>query len=76
MTSIDVGSDYLTVAEVATELRVERDLVRKLCATKQLAATKLGGRQGWRIHKDALAAFMSVGQEKAARPNRGRRPAR
>jgi excisionase family DNA binding protein len=64
--------EYLTVAEVAEILRVERDLVRKLCKSQQLAATKFGGRQGWRIHKDALAAFMTVGETKPTRPGRTR----
>jgi excisionase family DNA binding protein len=76
VTGVVPNSEYLTVAEVAEILRVRPDLVRKLCQSKQLAATKLGGRQGWRIHKDALDAFMRVGQTQPTRPNRTRRAAK
>jgi excisionase family DNA binding protein len=67
---------YLTVAEVAEILRVERDLVRRLCSSKQLKATKFGGRQGWRIARHDLDAFMGVGQQAPTRPNRPRKPAK
>lgn len=70
----DIDTPYLTVAEVAAVLRCEPDYVRKLCSTKQLRGTKLGGRQGWRIHRDDLAKFM--GATKPAAPTRDRRRAR
>lgn len=71
-----ITTEYLTVAEVASELRVRPDLVRKLCKSAQIKATKFGGRQGWRIHRADLDAFMGVGQQKSARPDRPRRPAK
>lgn len=71
-----ITSDYLTVPEVATILRVQPDLVRRLCKSGEITATKLGGRQGWRIHRDSLAAFTSVGQTAPTRPRPARKAAK
>jgi excisionase family DNA binding protein len=59
--------EYLTVDEVANKMRVEPDLVRRLCSTKQLPGINLRGRQGWRIHRDDLAAFMRAGTKTPTR---------
>jgi excisionase family DNA binding protein len=53
---------YLTVEEVAAEIRMHPEYVTRLCAAGTLPAKKLGNR--WRVHPDDLAAFMR-GEAKA-----------
>lgn len=47
---------YLTTADVAEQIGETVDSVERRCARGQIAATKLGNR--WRIHPDAVDAFM------------------
>jgi excisionase family DNA binding protein len=49
----------LTVAEVATQLRIDPETVRRWLRTGKLAGVRVGGaRAGWRIPASALARFV------------------
>lgn len=67
---------YLTVEEVADEIRMHPEYVTRLCAAGTLRAKKLGNR--WRIHPEDLAAFMrgADAQAPAAQPREKRLTAR
>lgn len=52
-------SPYLNTTEAAALIRVDREWVARQCSAGNLPATKLG--KEWRIHRDALALFMSSG---------------
>lgn len=49
-------SDYLTAAEAAEIIRTSDDYVSRQCRAGVIKAKKVG--HEWRIHRDALAAFM------------------
>ena len=51
-------SAYLTVEEVAEEIGMGTDWVRRQCAAGVIPAKKLG--QVWRVHRDNLDAFMGA----------------
>lgn len=51
--------EILTLDEVATEIRMSKDYVRKQCESGALVAKKLGNR--WRIIRRDLDAFMVDG---------------
>ena len=48
--------EWLTTDEVAATIRVHRDYVARQCSSGALRAKKLGTE--WRIHRDAVEAFM------------------
>lgn len=49
----------LTVEEVAEQLRVNQDTVRRLIRNKELEAIDMGGRAGYRIPESALERFIN-----------------
>ena len=51
-------SAYMTADEVADEIGMTADWVRRQCAAGVIKGKKLG--QEWRIHRDNLAAFMEA----------------
>jgi excisionase family DNA binding protein len=55
-------TDYLTIAEVADEIREKPDTVRRRCKTGQIKAIKLG--KSWRIPREELDRFMRPGSTK------------
>lgn len=59
---------WLTVAEVATTIRMTEDYVTRLCKSKQIRAKKLGNQ--WRISDTALEDFMREGETEPTRPGR------
>lgn len=65
--ALDDLPEYLTVEEVAEYLRIKEDLVRRHCKAGALKATNLRGSAGYRIHRDALRAFLGA-EVPAARP--------
>lgn len=60
---------YLTTTEVAAIIRTTPDYVAKLCKSGALRAQKVGG---WRIHRDALEAFMAGSKPAPTRVRRRR----
>ena len=50
-------SPYLTVAEVADQLRVDQETVRRWLRDRKLRGTNLG-RAGWRITQAELNRFL------------------
>lgn len=42
-------AEYLTVPDVAAQLKVSRETVREWLRTEQLTGYNLGGRAGWRV---------------------------
>jgi len=50
---------YLSVEQVAAEIGVDEEYVRRQCKAGVIRAKKLGNK--WRIHPDDLAAFMRPG---------------
>ncbi len=52
------ADELLDVEQVAHELGVHVDTVRKWIRKKQLKAVNLGGRGGYRIRRSALDEFM------------------
>lgn len=63
-TTGEAGTAYLTVDEVAAEIRMSVDYVRRQCANGAIKAKKLGTE--WRITPAALAAFMGDGEKAPA----------
>lgn len=63
-------SPWRTVEEVAAELGVNPEYVRRQCKNGALVGTKLGNK--WRIHDDAVKAFMAAGKKPASQPGRGK----
>ena len=59
---------YLTLAQVADELRLSYVQVYRLVPRGELRALKIGGRGSWRIARGDLEAITA-----AASPDRGRR---
>jgi excisionase family DNA binding protein len=59
-------AEYLTTTEVAQALRVAPQTVRRLVATGEIAAVRIG--RQWRISPDDLARFLvpSGGPKEAA----------
>jgi excisionase family DNA binding protein len=49
---------YLTVAEVAEQLRVYPGTVKRWLREGKLVGVQLGDRAGWRIAEEDLAAFL------------------
>ena len=49
---------YLTVAEVAEQLRVYPGTVKRWLREGKLVGVQLGDRAGWRIAEEDLAAFI------------------
>jgi excisionase family DNA binding protein len=49
---------YLTVAEVAEQLRVYPGTVKRWLREGKLVGVQLGDRAGWRIAEEDLAAFV------------------
>jgi excisionase family DNA binding protein len=56
-------NDILTAEEAAKALRISLVTARHLLATGQLQGRKLG--KSWRIHPDALRAFLMNGEHDA-----------
>lgn len=68
-----MSPEYLTADEVAEVIRKSPDYVRRLCASGELPARKLGNE--WRIHAAALEQFMTTPARTSAtriRPQRRR----
>ena len=57
--------EWLTVDEVATELRVRRETIRALIRAGQLRAARIG--KGYRISREALAEYLKRAEQWAAR---------
>ncbi len=68
-----IDSPYLTTAEVAEIVRMDPDYVARQCAAGNLRAKKLGTQ--WRIHRDAVTAFMAGATKAEATRYRERRRA-
>lgn len=62
---------YLTSADVAEALSTSERYVLDELRRKNLRGTKLGGKLGWRVTEDDLAAYL----EAKANVSRVRRPA-
>jgi excisionase family DNA binding protein len=58
-----MANDILTADEAAKALRISIVTTRHLLATGQLQGRKLG--KSWRIHPDALKAFLMNGEHDA-----------
>jgi excisionase family DNA binding protein len=50
--------EYLTVADVATRLKVSQETVREWLRTDVLHGYNLGGRAGWRIPNTDIARLL------------------
>lgn len=57
----DIETIGLTTKEAAEALRVTEVTVLELVRSGAIKAVKLGNRGGWRIHPDAIAAWMKAG---------------
>ncbi len=57
---------WLTVEEVADDLRVHIDTVRGWLRRGELTGTKISRRAGWRIRASEVEAFMQDRAKKAA----------
>ncbi len=57
---------YLTVEEVAHEMRVTDETVRRWLRSGQLAGLNLGRKAGWRIERDDLERFIDQTKKVAA----------
>jgi excisionase family DNA binding protein len=56
---IDVAeSDLMTVAEVAAELRVDQETVRRWLRDGKLRGSNLKGAGGWRIRRAEVQRFL------------------
>lgn len=69
-------SDYLTTAEVAAILRCSTEHAANLIRAKKLPGQNLGGRAGYRVHRDDLDAFVRGRVAKTTAPKPARRAAR
>ena len=58
--------DVMTVREVAEELKVRRDTVRRMLAAGQLPGVKIG--RDWRVPRDELSARLTQGLTQQADP--------
>jgi excisionase family DNA binding protein len=58
-----VDDTLFTVEEVAARLGVHPETVRKWIKNKELRATNLGGRAGYRISRSALEQFLRDREE-------------
>jgi len=67
-------AEWLTVAEVAAEIRMSEEYVARQCRLGRLRATKLG--HAWRISRDALDEFMAAPAVPTPRPGRSARQLR
>lgn len=67
-TALNDLPEYLDTAEAASVLRVDEDYVRRQCKNGAIKATNLRGSAGYRIHRDALRAFLGDGNTPPARP--------
>lgn len=56
---------WLTVEEVAADLRVHIDTVRGWLRRGELEGTKISRRAGWRIRENDVEAFMQDRAKKA-----------
>jgi excisionase family DNA binding protein len=63
-------SPFLTTAEAAAIIRMDRDYVTRQCESGAIPAKKLG--RMWRIHRDDLDRFMAPGKAPVTRPDRRR----
>lgn len=55
------GARFLTVSEVAAELRVSEETVRRWLRTKRLRGVQLGGgHSGYRIERAELERFLEA----------------
>jgi excisionase family DNA binding protein len=50
--------EMLTVAEIAAELRVDPESVRRWLRDRKLAGINLGKRPGWRVRREDLDRFI------------------
>ncbi len=57
---------YLTVEEIAQEMRVTDETVRRWLRTGQLVGLNLGRKAGWRIERVDLEEFIQRSKVKAA----------
>jgi len=55
-----MSDGFLTVKEVAVLLRVSDESVYRLCRSKRLKATRVGGL--WRIPRESVDKLLSSGQ--------------
>ena len=73
-----MSAQYLTTAQVATQIQMSEEYVARQCAAVNLKAPKLGTE--WRIHPDNLRAFMGDGavipSDRAGRKGRESQSAR
>jgi len=53
-----MSDELLTVAEVAAELKVNPETVRRWLRSQKLRGTLLGDRAGWRIPRSEVARFL------------------
>jgi excisionase family DNA binding protein len=63
---MDKPPELLTVAEIASELRVDPESVRRWLRDRKLAGINLGKRPGWRVRREDLDHFID---ERYTRPN-------
>jgi two-component system response regulator VicR len=64
--------EYLTLGEVAEELRVNPRTVRRWLESGELVGCSLAGRSGWRIARSDLAAFVALRRWPKPRDRHGR----
>ncbi len=57
---------YLTVEEIAQEMRVTDETVRRWLRSGQLAGLNLGRKAGWRIERTDLEDFIQRSKVQAA----------
>jgi excisionase family DNA binding protein len=60
--------EMLTVAEIAAELRVDPESVRRWLRDRKLAGINLGKRPGWRVRRKDLDRFID---ERYSQPTSG-----
>lgn len=66
--NLDDLPEFLTTEEAAAVLRTDEDYVRRQCKAGNLKGTNLKGKAGYRIHRDAIRAFLGLETIPAARP--------
>jgi excisionase family DNA binding protein len=60
------STEWLTVAEIAEQLKVSDQAVRRWIRGGALPAQNFGGRAGYRVRATDLQAFLEHGPKKAA----------
>lgn len=55
------GDEWLTVEEIAAELKVSMDTVRRLIQDGAISASQVG--RQWRVRRSSLNAYLERGKE-------------